>query len=291
MTPIVYVVTLNWNRPDDTLACLASLRGQQGAFDLRLIVVDNGSTDDSVERIHAAFSAADLLEAGRNLGFGGGMNLGINYALERGAEYILLLNNDTLADSGLVEQLLCHVAPGVGMIAPAIFYAKAPKRIWSVGGGFSTVLLEATGNHGRGRPLPTESMERGFLAACALLVPRQVFERVGLFDERFFMYYEDLDFCLRVRQAGYRLLIAPQARLWHKVAVSSGGESSPAERYRMALSSVLYFRKHARGWRCGAIALFRFGSALKTTLRLLLRGEWAAACAYWRGLRDGLSAR
>ena len=120
-----------------------------------------------------------------------------------------------------------------------------------------------------------------------MLLSRAMLEVVGLFDERFFMYYEDSDLCLRIQRAGFRLLLVPGARMWHKVATSSGGADSVAERYHMARSSVLFFRKYVGHWRWAIVAPYRLGSALKTSGRLLTRGRGVAARAYWRGLRDG----
>jgi hypothetical protein len=132
-------------------------------------------------------------------------------------------------------------------------------------------------------------LERDYLVACALLLSRCLLTQVGLFDERFFMYYEDSDLSLRACQAGFRLLLAPQAHVWHKVAVSSGGSDSPNERYWMARSSILFFGKHVRGWRWLIVLPYRAGSAIKTLLRLTLRHRPEAARAYGRGLRDGVA--
>jgi hypothetical protein len=284
--PLIYLITLNWNRRDDTLACLNSLQALTYPH-RQLIVVDNGSTDNSVAAIQAKFSDVTLIETGSNLGFAGGFNVGIRYALSHGAEYVFLLNNDTFTDSALLDHLLKYAAPKVGVLAPAIFYADTPDRIWSTGGGIHPILQEMTGNHGRNKALPCIPIEREFLSGCALLIRREVFERVGLFDERFFIYYEDLDFCVRVRQAGYHLLLIPDAHLWHRVSQSSGGAQSPQERYYMAVSSGQYFRKHMRSWRALFIILYRLLSALRWTVRLSRHGRWQALSAYWRGLRDG----
>jgi len=114
-------------------------------------------------------------------------------------------------------------------------------------------------------------------------------EQIGLFDTGFQpAYYEDVDLCLRARHAGYRLLLVPQAKLWHKVASTSGGAGSPQERYLMARHSVRYFRKHVRGWRWLVVVPYRLGSALKTTWRLARQRRFDSIRAYWRGLRDGL---
>lgn len=285
-TPTVHAIILNWNRADDTLACLASLQASAYAR-LRVLVVDQASHDGSPARIRAAFPDVDVLELPANVGFAAGMNAGMRHALTQGATHLLLLNNDTVVDAGMVAALVAALGPGVGMTGPAIYYHAAPSQLWSQGGDLHPLLLEMSGDHGRAWPLPDRPTPRGFLSGCALLIPRRTVERVGLWDERFFMYYEDLDYCLRVQRAGLALVLVPAAVLWHKVATSSGGPSSPAERYHMARSSGLYFRKHLTVWRAPAILAFRGASALRWSWRLARRSQWTALAAYWRGLVEG----
>jgi len=290
VSPLVYLITLNWNRRDDTLKCLGSLQ-QLDYPNTRLLVVDNGSTDRSVEAIREHFPAAKQILNAENLGFAGGFNRGLRFALEADADYILMVNNDTFVAPDLLEKLLQACEPAdVGAVAPLIYYAAAPDRVWSAGAGRSRWTLELTGDHGREEQF-TEVTEREFLSGCGLLIKRQVLERVGLFDERFFMYYEDSDFALRVRQAGYRLLLVPQAKMWHAVSQSSEGSDSPGERYWMGHSSVLFFRKHTRGWRWLLVFPWRLGSTIKTSLRLLSRGKSRAGRAYLRGSWEGLFTR
>ncbi len=286
--PLVYVVTLAWNRRDDTLACLDSLAHSTREF--RAIVVDNGSTDGTPDVVCAAFPQVRVMVVGRNLGFAGGMNIGLRCALEAGAEHVLIVNNDTLIDPLLLDRLLAHAAPDVGALSPLIYYASQPDVIWAAGSARSRWTLEQVGDlrgrrdNGQWPPV----VERDFVPGCAMLFSSEALERVGLFDERFFFYYEDNDWCLRARRAGFRLLLVPQARLWHKVAASSGGSDSPGERYLMALGSVLFFRKHVHGLRWLIVGPYRLGSAVKTTFRLLFHNKFAAVGAYWRGLRDGV---
>lgn len=289
--PLIAIVTLNWNRPDDTLACLESAAAQTYP-NIRLVVVDNGSADDSVARVAAAFPAATLLRNEHNLGFGRGFNRGLRYALDSGADYVFMVNNDTWLAPDMLEQLVAHVAPDVGIITPAIYYAAQPQRPWSLGGRRHWLTLEKTGDSPAALDEVDASgaLERDYAVACGILLSRAALERVGMFDERFFMYYEDMDLSLRVRQARMRILLVPAARMWHKVATSSGGSDSPGERYWMARSSVQFFFKHVRGARWLVVAPYRAGSACKTVLRLYLRGRSAAARAYLRGLRDGLRA-
>lgn len=290
--PLIIAITLNWNRPDDTIACLDSL-AQQSYPNLRALVVDNGSSDDSVARIRAAHPDVLLLAHGENSGFAHGINLGIRAALAQGAAALFLLNNDTLLAPDAVARLAQHLNPGVALLAPIIYYADAPQRVWSLGGTLNPWLLETRGSR-RGeedRGQWPELLELDFVPACGLLAPAAIFQTVGLFDERFFMYYEDLDFCLRARRAGWRIQALTTAKMWHKVSLSSGGSDSPNERYWMARSSVLYFRKHARPWQWPLIAFWRAGSAVRTSVRLAHRGRWAALRAYWRGLWHGLRER
>jgi len=290
ISPLVYAVILNWNRCEDTLACLASL-SRLDYPNLRVLLVDNGSSDGTPEAVARQFPDVEVIVNESNLGFAAGCNVGLRHALERGADYIFLLNNDTLVDPAALNHLIALSGPNVGIVAPKIYYAADPTRIWSVGGMRHPLTLEKTGD-GRGQidvGQWDDVMERDYLVGCALLLSRRLLTEVGLFDERFFMYYEDSDLSLRARQAGFRLLLSPQARVWHKVAVSSGGSDSPNERYWMARSSVLFFCKHVRGLRWLIVWPYRTGSAIKTVLRLIWHGQGRSARAYLRGLRDGLA--
>ncbi|MBC8163222.1 MAG: glycosyltransferase family 2 protein [Roseiflexaceae bacterium] len=290
--PCVVIATLNWNRPDDTLACLASAAAQDYP-NIRLLVVDNASSDDSVAQIASAFPHATLVQNSHNAGFAGGCNLALRHALALGAEYVFLVNNDTFFAPDMLRQLVAHRSPEIGVLVPAIFRADAPEQAWSIGGMRHPLTLEKTGDipAALGPALAAGYAEREYVVGCALLFSRIVLLAVGGFDERFFMYYEDMDLSLRVRAAGFRIMLVPQARMWHKVATSSGGSDSPNERYWMARSSVLFFRKHVRGPRWLVVVPFRAASALRTSLRLLRAGRTPALRAYWRGLRDGLGER
>lgn len=288
--PLVYIVTLHWNRLDDTLAFLTSA-SQLTYAHYRILVVDNGSVNDSTSEITARFSDVQQIVNERNLGFAAGANVGIRYALVRGADFVFLLNNDTLIAPDALDLLVdAALAQDVGLAAPKILHTGDPQRIWSVGGWRNRVTLEIA-SHRRGEPdvaLYESPFEVDFVTACGMLMKRQCLEEIGLFDERFFMYYEDSDYCLRARAAGYRLLVVPRARMWHYVAASIGGSDSPGERYHMALSSVLFFKKHVRGWRWPIVAPYRTGSAIRTAVRLLAAGRSRSAWAYLRGLRDGI---
>jgi GT2 family glycosyltransferase len=294
-TPLVYVVTLTWNQRDDTLSCLESL-GQMSYPNFRIILVDNASTDDTVAVVRRRFAEVEVMANPTNLGFSGGFNEGIGRALELGAAYILVINNDTYVARNMLDELVAHgLRYGVGMLAPKIYFADEPTRIWSVGGQRSWWNLEmiATGDGQMDAGQWESPLERDYLVGCALLLSRSLLEQVGLFDAATFspIYYEDSDLCVRARLAGQRLLLVPSAHMWHKVASSGGGFDSPRQRYLMARHSVRFFRKHVRGWRWLVVIPFRLGSALKTTWRLIRTGRYNAIAAHWRGLRDGFRTR
>lgn len=291
-SPLVYAMVLNWNRREDTLACLTSL-AKLDYPNLRLLLVDNGSSDETPAAVSQQFPDVEVIVNERNLGFSSGCNVGLRHALEQGADYVFLLNNDTFFDPAALNHMVDLARPkDVGMVVPKIYYADDPNRLWSVGGLRHRWTMEDTGDNGRGeidKGQWDEVVERDYIVACALLLSRRFLTQVGLFDERFFMYYEDFDLSLRARQAGFKIMLSPQAKVWHKVAISSGGSGSPNERYWMARSSVLFFSKHVRGLRWLIVLPYRTGSAIKTVLRLVLRRRTESAWAYLCGLRDGLA--
>jgi GT2 family glycosyltransferase len=284
----VTAIILNWNRAKDTIECLETLREQENVS-LDYVVVDNHSTDNSVREIRNQFPQVKIIESDRNYGYPGGMNIGIRYAMNQGAQKILLLNNDTLAHKEMVHFLLAHMTDHIGVTAPAIFYANDRGKIWSIGGNIHPLFLELI-NPQRGKhvTLPKTPKECDFLTGCAMLVSAEVFHTVGLFDEQFFPgYYEDMDYCYRIRKYGYHMLIVPEAHLWHKVSQSSGGELSPRVYYLMGRNSGYYFRKHMQKWQAPFILTYRFLSAIKTSVKVLIEQRLDCLIAYWRGLFRG----
>jgi GT2 family glycosyltransferase len=288
------VVTLTWNQREDTLECLESL-GQITYPNYRLLLVDNASVDGTVETVRERFPHVELVVNKSNLGFPGGFNVGLQHALDQGAEHIFMINNDTFVEPDILDELMAHAdKPDVGMLSPKIYYADEPDRIWTVGGMKHPWTLEMTdqGEKQWDRGQWAEVIERDYLIGCALLIKRSLLEQVGLFDEGYFpIYYEDSDLCMRARQAGYRLLMVPSAKMWHKVSASGGGNDSSRVRYLMARNSVRFFRKHVRGWRWLIIIPYRTGSAVLWTLRLLRRGRFRSILAHWQGVFDGLMQR
>jgi GT2 family glycosyltransferase len=287
----VDVMVLAYNNRADTLECLASL-SRLTYPDYRLMVVDNGSTDDTAKAIRMQYPQVELIVIEHNRGFQGGSNFGLRQAFGSGTEYVFMLSNDTVVQPDILDELMRYAAPAdVGLLAPKIYYFSEPERIWSVGGDCHPLTFEMThkGDNQLDRGQWDRVLARDFLVGCALLIKRSLSDTIGLFDTGFHpAYYEDVDLCMRTRRAGFRMLLVPSAKLWHKVARSHGGQGSPRERYLMARNSVRYFRKYVRGWHWAIVGPYRLGSALKTTLRLAGARRFDSVQAYWRGLRDGL---
>lgn len=286
-SPLVYTVLVHYNRLDDTLECIASLKEQTYA-NQRILFVDNASPDNGPAAVTERFPEIEQLLNEANLGFTGGYNAGMRYALDKGADYVYIVNNDTILSPESVELLVAACAgENVGVVSPIIYYYAEPDEIWSAGGKMSNLILEVTDHHGRGQVF-TETIERDFISGCAMMFPRAVIEQVGMFDNDFFWYYEDSDLSYRVKKAGYRQLLVPQAKMWHKVSQSGGGVENPTERYYMARNSFRFFRKHATWWQWFFILPYRSASIIRTLLRLLSQKKYESARSYLRGLREGI---
>lgn len=257
MTPRVTAVVLNWNNAPDTVACLASLAQQD--YPHWVLVVDNGSTDDSVARIRAAYPEVELLETGANLGYAGGNNAGIRHALAAGADYVFILNNDVTLHPACLGELVRATAaePRAGMVGPLVLDAETPDRVQSAG-----MRLNALGDAARLRAgelvscVANANETVDAVAGCAMLVRSRAVERAGVLDERFFMYREEVDWCLRAKRAGFDTLVVPTARVWHR-ETPEGGERYVRATYYMTRNAYLLMAKQAAPWATRARVLAR----------------------------------
>jgi len=291
----IEIIVLNWNNAQDTLACLESLE-RLTYPNHEIIVVDNGSTDESVPRIRAAYPGVQLLETGANLGYAGGNNVGIRYALQQGADYVCILNNDVLVAPGLLEPLVA-VAAGAGdrcaVTSPAVCEMGHPEVIWSLGAGIvwrnGTVVRLHSGEKYE-TWLTKPSFEVDYVPGSAMLVPREAWEAVGLIDEAYFLYYEEADWCVQARLAGFKILAVPNAVIWHEVE-AQGNRTSPEVTYYMTRNALRFLHRNLS--RSAAMAPM-FRSVLLAHWHVLgdvRHGEFRRAWFRVRGVYDYLLNR
>ncbi len=290
MLQSLYVIVVNWNLRQDTVLCLESLIAAGMPVE-RIIVVDNGSTDGSARILRERFGPSlSLIESRENLGFARGNNLGLGYALNHGAHWILLVNNDTHVAPTFLSELTRAVESDqqFAIYSPLILYHDSPRRIWYLGdrlvpGLLFTHSLYRNQNDRAEWPalLPVD-----FVTGCGMLIKRQVFEKVGLFDPTLFMYAEDVDFCWRARQVGFRLAAVPRAKMWHKVA-SSSNRDRPMSRYRRMRNQNRFYRVYARGFQLPVMCGLSAARAVSIALVDLRYGRWTLIGPLARGWIDG----
>jgi GT2 family glycosyltransferase len=265
----VFVTIINFNGQKDTLACLDSLNKVLiQNYELNVIVIDNASNDDSVRAISnfqfpiSNKTSIKIIESKENLGFAGGQNLGIKYALENGADFICVLNNDVVLDKALLQELLktFEKDKDCGIVSPKIYFAKGfefhkdryqdsekGKVIWYAGGKMDWKNVIAYHNGvdevDNGQFQNSELTE--FASGCCELIKREVFEKVGLFDEKYFLYYEDNDLSQRAKKKGFKIYFQPKAIMWHLNAGSAGGSGSSLQDYYITRNRLLFGFRYA----------------------------------------------
>lgn len=284
----MYVVILNWNNASDTLECLKSL--QDTDYESYIpIVVDNGSTDGSVEILRTAFPGIHQIELESNLGYATGNNVGIEYALEEGADYILVLNNDTLVDKGMLRELVAFGESNekIGMVGPKMYCYQPEDTIFALGSFVDWSKGETT-NRGMFLPasdigFPLEPEPVDFIPGCCVLVSRRMLEKVGFLDPIYYLNYEDVDWGIRAHREGFEVWFIPEAALWHKVSATLG-QASPMNTYYMTRNALLFFWKNSpRRFKWKAIA-----HIMLRTIRTI--GAWTFLPKYWNDSYSNLRA-
>ncbi|MDI6804952.1 MAG: glycosyltransferase family 2 protein [Bacteroidota bacterium] len=227
--PLVYVIVLTWNGKKDTVECLSSLQ-KITYTNYKILVVDNASSDGTQGEVQKRFSDIEYIFNPTNLRFANGNNIGIDYALSKGADYILLLNNDTTVADNFLDELVntATASLNIGIVGPKMYYHSEPNRIWYAGGKIE--WWKGWISHIGVREIDNEqycqTKETDFVTGCCMLVKREVVEKVGMLDTAYYIYGEDVDWCIRAFRTGYRLMFEPKAKIWHKLSVSTGGHLS-----------------------------------------------------------------
>lgn len=245
--PKISIIILNWNGKEDTLECLASI-GKLDYPNYEAVVVDNGSTDGSVDAISKQFPDATYLQTGQNLGYAGGNNVGIRWALEHDAGFILVLNNDTIVSPDLLSTFILakDLLPANSVLGAKIFFYDKPDTLWFAGGRWNseTNSFEHLGGGQTDNAEFNHFTEVDYVTGCALFASAATFKEVGLLNESFFLTYEETDWCYRARAKGHKCIFVPDAKLWHKVSSAFGGADSPLVGYFMQRNKLLWVKKH-----------------------------------------------
>ena len=290
----VWAVVVNWNGGAANLVCLASLVAA-GLLEERIVFVDNGSVDGSLAEVRARHPRLALLENESNLGFGEGANQGTAHALAAGAQGVLWINNDLRLDPAALRELSLALKSeaALGVVGPLVLFDDGTQRVWCAGGvldhrqNLSTLL-----GHGQARSAAHGGdRDVDYVAGCALLVRREVLERVGLLRADYFAYMEDVEFCLRVRRAGCRVRTIGRALAWHAPSSATGGGYSARRKYMQGVNSVRFLREYggAREW----LRFLWFDVASLAPLLLVapFRGRSRAVLAKASGILAGLRGR
>lgn len=291
--PRVGVVVLNWKRPRETVACLRSVYASDYPA-LEVVVVDNAANAGLLNVLRPEFPGVQVIENGRNLGYAGGNNVGIEWHIKSGVSYVLLLNDDVEVAPDMVSAL---VAVGesdaiVGFLGPNVLYFDRPSTIWSAGGAVDSLGQ----THHRGLDQAEHQLSRypvqvDYVSGCAVLVKAAVINAIGPLDERFFAYYEETEWCTRARRAGFRVLCVPSARAWHKIKLAAPIHS-PQYVYLMARNRLTYLS--STGAEPAAIAK-AVAQILRSITRMWLRSPtrrtFALAGAACVGIADFVRRR
>jgi hypothetical protein len=292
-SPRCTVIILNWNGKKYLRGCLDSLR-QQSARSIDILLVDNGSQDGSVEFVAETFPEVRVLRLKENLGFCKPNNLGMDDAFARGAEFVLLLNNDTTVAPDCVEQMLAAMTndPKAAVVCPKIYFADPADALWYAGADFS--IWSSRSQHAGWRQTDRGQHDSArFITqatGCAMLVRSSAIKDVGLLDERFWAYVEDVDWSIRFLRKGYRLRYEPKARVWHyDGGTSVAGGSQFRRQYLSTRNLLLLCREHARWWQVPTFLLgfFCFHVAFYSCLRLVRR-DFRALRAIREGIFDAM---
>ena len=293
----VAVVILNWNGGDDILNCLQSVFASTHK-NIQAVIVDNGSVDGSSDRIRRDFPQAHFIENSTNLGFAKGSNQGMEWALAHEIPYVLLLNGDARLHPEAIDNLLAvaNREDDSVVACPRMYLAGASgtsDRLWFA---YGTVKLWAGlfQNPAFNQPVsPQLSLPRDmeYASGCCMMIPARILQTVGMLDETFFAYCEDIDFSLRVRNAGFTLRYVPAAHLWHGSSKPTNRTQTPRYRYLSTRNNLWVVRKHGSPlqiFTCLCILPLR---SLFRIARMTPSAGWDSIAAELKGFKDGLTSR
>lgn len=291
--PYVWIIVLTWNRVEEVVSCVLGLNALHYR-NYHVLVVDNHSEDGTVERLRDLFPKLDIVVNGRNLGYTGGNNVGIRYALERGADYVLLLNNDTLVHPRLLNELVAVAEsdPKIAVVGAKNLYYHDRQRIWSAWGSvtYGPTLSNMEGRNSRDCAKFSETRDVRLVAGCGYLWSRKALADIGLLDTDFFGYHEDVDWCHRASLKGWRVVYAGTAIVYHKGSSSADPthKKSMPMMYFLGRNAMLFARKHASPDEFLRLIINTALGSIQRYERDRRKGNQTGEVEFWRGVWDGL---
>lgn len=294
----VAIILVNWNGFEYTNDCIASLQHVKNV-DFDIILVDNGSTDHSGKQLKQRYPSIILIEAGQNLGFTGGNNLGLQYSLNNGYTYSMMLNNDTTVESNFLEELVNYMDqhPQIGAIQPKIMFQYKRTHLWD-GGSYYNKFLGHTYTSGYNKtPAPCHNRIKkvDWITGCGFLTRNSVLNRTGLLPTNFFIYYEDVDLSFRIKKLGYNLIYYPHAVIYHVASVTHRQQQKGKEGYRSPI--VYYWNLRNRIWVlkqytpwyfAPSVAIFNFFYTTAFMLYFVARFRFQKFKAVCQAVKDGI---
>jgi len=276
----IAVVLINYNLAKYTIECIRSILASD-VHAISIVLVDNGSLETDVEELEAALPGIPVIRIPENIQCAGGLNVGIQHALETPATRVFILNNDTIVETSAIRLLR---ASSWDVAVPKILYAEDPNIVWSAGARWRVFppMVLIRGNRKHDSPEYDSPCQLDYATGCAFMIKREVFEKIGLFDEDFGCYQEDWDFFYRVKAGGYHTGYVPQARILHRVSLTLG--KYPANRrYNLARNMVHFYLKENRfqHWQLYSYIVW-------VLLREFIKGNLFHLPDYWHGFREGL---
>lgn len=278
----IAIIIVDYNGLQDSIDCIESIKKTNCEESFQIIFIDNASAQNEAEKVKYKYPSIIAIRSEVNKGFSAGNNIGIEYALKAGFDYIVLLNNDTVIDSKMMKKLREQCSEDT-VVVPKMFYYSEPQKIWYAGGEIN----QWTGNAKNSNMGEVNSDEEGqrycsFATGCCMMIPASVFKRTGLLNEDYFMYCEDTDFSLQLKKHGIKIKYVPAAKLWHKVSASTGSSDSAFCIYYLTRNRFLLCKKWKKEFRWTAYPF----SLLTRYIRMLQCKDMTKRKAYRDAIKD-----